>query len=185
MTLGWIFTTSRPWRGLDFCVYIKPFPCLQESSVPRPSRSGWCPYPSIFFRPASPPPPSASTCCTPRAARGSSSSTCAPRRDDRREEENARGTSSPRASTYVHAGRAQGAEREATNAIDIAEFVPLDKVERIYIEKVYYLGPDKGGERAYRLLAPRCRKPGAPRWPSTRRGASSTWCCCGRWARAS
>jgi len=30
---------------------------------------------------------------------------------------------------------------EATNAIDIAEFIPLADVERIYIEKVYYLGP--------------------------------------------
>jgi DNA end-binding protein Ku len=30
--------------------------------------------------------------------------------------------------------------------------VPLATVDRIYLEKVYYLGPDKGGERAYRLL---------------------------------
>jgi DNA end-binding protein Ku len=44
-------------------------------------------------------------------------------------------------------------EEKATNSIDIAEFVPLSKVDRIYLEKVYYLGPDKGGERAYRLLA--------------------------------
>jgi DNA end-binding protein Ku len=28
----------------------------------------------------------------------------------------------------------------------------MDKVERVYLEKVYYLGPDKGGEKAYRLL---------------------------------
>ncbi|MDB4898469.1 MAG: repair protein, partial [Gemmatimonadetes bacterium] len=27
------------------------------------------------------------------------------------------------------------------------------KVQREYVEKVYYLGPDKGGDRAYRLLA--------------------------------
>jgi DNA end-binding protein Ku len=44
-------------------------------------------------------------------------------------------------------------EEKATNTIDIAEFVPLARVDRIYLEKVYYLGPDKGGERAYRLLA--------------------------------
>ena len=44
-------------------------------------------------------------------------------------------------------------DEKATNAIDIAEFVPLAKVDRIYLDKVYYLGPDKGGERAYRLLA--------------------------------
>ena len=44
-------------------------------------------------------------------------------------------------------------DEKATNAIDIAEFVPLAVVDRIYLEKVYYLGPDKGGERAYGLLA--------------------------------
>jgi DNA end-binding protein Ku len=37
--------------------------------------------------------------------------------------------------------------------IGIAEFVPLAKVDPIYFEKTYYLGPDKGGEKAYRLLA--------------------------------
>src|SRR6476620_9007869 len=44
-------------------------------------------------------------------------------------------------------------EEKATGMIDIVEFVPLAKVDREYLEKVYYLGPDKGGERAYRLLA--------------------------------
>jgi DNA end-binding protein Ku len=43
-------------------------------------------------------------------------------------------------------------DEKATNAIDIAEFVPLAAVDRIYLEKVYYLGPGKGAERAYRLL---------------------------------
>ncbi|HEX7121578.1 MAG TPA: Ku protein [Gemmatimonadaceae bacterium] len=43
-------------------------------------------------------------------------------------------------------------EEKATNSIDIAEFVPLAEVDREYLEKVYYLGPDKGGDRAYRLL---------------------------------
>jgi DNA end-binding protein Ku len=43
-------------------------------------------------------------------------------------------------------------DEKATNAIDIVEFVPLAAVDRIYLEKVYYLGPGKGGERAYRLL---------------------------------
>ena len=41
---------------------------------------------------------------------------------------------------------------EATNAIDINEFIPLADVERIYIERVYYLGPDKGAGRSYHLL---------------------------------
>ncbi len=44
-------------------------------------------------------------------------------------------------------------EGEASKLIDIAEFVPLDKVDPIYFERTYYLGPDKGGEKAYRLLA--------------------------------
>jgi DNA end-binding protein Ku len=43
-------------------------------------------------------------------------------------------------------------DEKATNTIDIAEFVPLAAVDRIYLDKVYYLGAGKGGERAYRLL---------------------------------
>jgi DNA end-binding protein Ku len=44
-------------------------------------------------------------------------------------------------------------EGEASKMIDIAEFVPLEQVDPIYFEKTYYLGPDKGGEKPYRLLA--------------------------------
>jgi DNA end-binding protein Ku len=44
-------------------------------------------------------------------------------------------------------------EGEASKAIDIAEFVPLDRVDPIFFERTYYLGPDKGGEKPYRLLA--------------------------------
>ena len=44
-------------------------------------------------------------------------------------------------------------DEKATNSIDIAEFVPLDKIDRVYLDKAYFLGPDKGGERAYHLLA--------------------------------
>jgi DNA end-binding protein Ku len=43
-------------------------------------------------------------------------------------------------------------EEKATGMIEVLEFVPLAKVDREYVEKVYYLGPDKGGDRAYRLL---------------------------------
>jgi DNA end-binding protein Ku len=46
----------------------------------------------------------------------------------------------------------KGLEGEASQMIDIAEFVPLDQVDPIYFEKTYYLGPDKGGAKAYRLL---------------------------------
>jgi len=44
-------------------------------------------------------------------------------------------------------------EGEASKVIDITEFVPLSTVDPIYFEKTYYLGPDKGGDKAYRLLA--------------------------------
>jgi DNA end-binding protein Ku len=47
----------------------------------------------------------------------------------------------------------KGLEGEASRMIDIAEFVPLAQVDPIYFEKTYYLGPDKGGEKAYRLLS--------------------------------
>jgi len=44
-------------------------------------------------------------------------------------------------------------EEEVTRTIDIAEFVPLEGVDPIYFDRTYYLGPDKGGEKAYRLLS--------------------------------
>ncbi|NUO49821.1 MAG: Ku protein [Polyangiaceae bacterium] len=44
-------------------------------------------------------------------------------------------------------------EAERTDRLDIMEFVPADSVDFIYIEKTYYLGPDKGGDRAYKLLS--------------------------------
>lgn len=44
-------------------------------------------------------------------------------------------------------------QEQKTERIDVMEFVPLKKVDRVYLDRVYYLGPDKGGERAYKLLA--------------------------------
>ena len=44
-------------------------------------------------------------------------------------------------------------DEKATGLIDIVEFVPLSKVDREYVDRSYFLGPDKGGDRAYRLLA--------------------------------
>jgi len=44
-------------------------------------------------------------------------------------------------------------EERATGAIDIVEFLPAEQVDRIWLDRTYYLGPDKGGERAYKLLA--------------------------------
>jgi DNA end-binding protein Ku len=51
-------------------------------------------------------------------------------------------------------------EEKATSTIDVLEFVPLATVDREYMDKVYYLGPDKGGDRAYRLLAAALKETG-------------------------
>ena len=40
-----------------------------------------------------------------------------------------------------------------TDSIEITEFVPAEQVSPVYVDKPYYLGPDKGGARAYRLLS--------------------------------
>jgi DNA end-binding protein Ku len=39
-----------------------------------------------------------------------------------------------------------------TRAIEIQDFVDLDEIDPIYFDHPYYLGPDKGAERAYALL---------------------------------
>jgi DNA end-binding protein Ku len=44
-------------------------------------------------------------------------------------------------------------EQPKTESIEITEFVPADQVDRLYFDRAYYLGPDKGGTRAYRLLS--------------------------------
>jgi len=49
---------------------------------------------------------------------------------------------------------------EPTNAVEITEFVPLDQVDPIYYERSYYLGPDRGGDRPYRLLAEAMKRTG-------------------------
>jgi DNA end-binding protein Ku len=51
-------------------------------------------------------------------------------------------------------------EAQKSSSLDIVEFVPLDTVDHVYIEKSYYLGPDKGGTKAYKLLAESMRKAG-------------------------
>ncbi len=43
-------------------------------------------------------------------------------------------------------------EEKSTQTIEIAQFVPLDKVDPVYFDRPYYLAPEKGGEKAYRLL---------------------------------
>jgi DNA end-binding protein Ku len=39
-----------------------------------------------------------------------------------------------------------------TRAIEIQDFVDLDEIDPIYFDQPYYLGPDKGAEKAYALL---------------------------------
>lgn len=51
-------------------------------------------------------------------------------------------------------------EAQATNSIDVTEFIPFDVVERLWLNRAYFLGPDKGGERAYRLLSAALRQTG-------------------------
>jgi DNA end-binding protein Ku len=44
-------------------------------------------------------------------------------------------------------------EAARTDSLELVEFVPAETVDLLYIEKTYFLGPDKGGDRAYRLLS--------------------------------
>ena len=44
-------------------------------------------------------------------------------------------------------------DEKATHGIEIQEFVPRTSVDAVYFETTYHLGPDKGGEKAYSLLA--------------------------------
>src|SRR5467141_1924325 len=51
-------------------------------------------------------------------------------------------------------------DEKSTNTVEITEFVPADQVDRKVVKKSYFLGPDKGGDRAYRLLAEALRQTG-------------------------
>jgi DNA end-binding protein Ku len=51
-------------------------------------------------------------------------------------------------------------EAVSDNAIALSEFVPAESVDPVFIDKTYYLGPDKGGDRAYRLLSAAMRETG-------------------------
>ncbi|MEM7417636.1 MAG: Ku protein [Gemmatimonadota bacterium] len=44
-------------------------------------------------------------------------------------------------------------ETPKSDEIEIVSFVPAETVPRLFFNKAYYLGPDKGGARAYRLLS--------------------------------
>jgi DNA end-binding protein Ku len=52
----------------------------------------------------------------------------------------------------------KAANVEATGTIDIQSFVDLEDVDPMYLEKPYYLVPDKNGEKGYFLLAEAMKK---------------------------
>jgi DNA end-binding protein Ku len=51
-------------------------------------------------------------------------------------------------------------EEIASQTIDIAEFVPAADVDAVYYDRAYYLGPDQGGAKAYRLLSEAMKRSG-------------------------
>src|SRR5919201_482053 len=46
----------------------------------------------------------------------------------------------------------EAVQPEKTRTIDIEDFVDLDQIDPIYYDHPYYLAPDKGASKAYRLL---------------------------------
>lgn len=51
-------------------------------------------------------------------------------------------------------------EQKSDQSIEIEQFVPIEKVDPVYFDKAYLLGPDKGGHKPYRLLAAAMRESG-------------------------
>ncbi|HSN68706.1 MAG TPA: Ku protein [Thermoanaerobaculia bacterium] len=51
-------------------------------------------------------------------------------------------------------------EQRSTQEIVVNEFVPAESIDPVFFDRAYYLGPDKGGDRAYRLLAEAMRRTG-------------------------
>jgi Ku protein, prokaryotic len=44
-------------------------------------------------------------------------------------------------------------EAQVNRSVEIQEFIPIEAVDPVSFKKTYYLGPDKGGEKPYQLLA--------------------------------
>ena len=51
-------------------------------------------------------------------------------------------------------------EEQATQMVEVTEFVPVSQIDPVYFDKAYYLAPDKGGSKAYWLLAEAMRATG-------------------------
>ena len=43
-------------------------------------------------------------------------------------------------------------EEESTQTVEVTEFVPVSEIDPVYFDRPYYLGPDKGGSKAYWLM---------------------------------
>lgn len=63
-------------------------------------------------------------------------------------------------------------DEASSESIDIHEFLPLSEVDPLYFDRAYYLGPDKGGAKPYRLLAEALAETG--------RAALASWAARGR-----
>jgi len=59
-------------------------------------------------------------------------------------------------------------EEVGTHSVDISEFVPIESVDPVYFDKMYYLAPDKGAAKSYALLTEALRE--------------TNRCAVGRWA---
>jgi len=51
-------------------------------------------------------------------------------------------------------------EEQATQTVDVTEFLPVSEIDPVYFDKAYYLAPDKGGSKAYWLLSEAMRTTG-------------------------
>jgi DNA end-binding protein Ku len=51
-------------------------------------------------------------------------------------------------------------EEEARQTVEVTEFVPISEIDPVYFDKAYYLGPDKGGSKAYWLLSETLKRTG-------------------------
>jgi DNA end-binding protein Ku len=51
-------------------------------------------------------------------------------------------------------------EEKGTNIVEIDAFVPATSIDPVYYDRAYFLGPDKGGDKPYALLAEAMRRAG-------------------------
>lgn len=67
---------------------------------------------------------------------------------------------SPDRYVVITASELQALYPEASRSIEIEDFVRLDEIDPLYFEQSYYLLPDKGAGKAYRLLLAAMREAG-------------------------